>query len=219
MRAVFIGTNALSLATGQLLLAGDHEVVYIERDRERIATLAEELDCGFLHGDGTEPAVLRDAQPEHTDVLFCLLGSDQTNIIASLVGRSLGFPRVFTRIDKGEFQEICNELGLEDTVLTNRAVALHLLDALRGERSLEMSALIREDAAVFRFVASEADAVPVAELGLPRDTRIVCLYRDDRFTLPEQVHRLQAGDEVILIAGSDRLEELRERWAPPEHRD
>lgn len=218
MRAVFIGTNSLSLATGELLLASGHEVIFIERDRERIAALTEELDCGFLHGDGTEPAVLRDAAPENTDVLFCLLGSDQTNIIASLVGRSLGFRRVFTRIESAEFQEICNELGLEDTVLTHRAVALHLLDALRGETSLEMSPLIREDAAVLRFVAGEGDAVPLADLHLPRDTRIVCLYRHDRFTLPEQIEGLAAGDEVILVAARERVEEIRARWGVAEQR-
>ena len=214
MRLAFIGTNSLTLATAEMLLEADHEVVLIEKDKQRIEDLAERLDAGFLHGDGTEPETLRDAEPENTDVLFCLLDSDQTNIIASLVGRSLGFKRVVPRIADPQFQRICNELGLEDTVLPNRAVASHLVNLLRGEKSLEMSSLIRGDAEVFNFVVDEEDAVALDELRLPHDTRIICLYRDETFTLPERVSRLQEGDEVILVTHRERLGELKERWTP-----
>jgi trk system potassium uptake protein TrkA len=214
MRLAFIGTNSLTLTTAEMLLEADHEVVLIEKDKPRIEDLSERLDAGFLHGDGTEPEVLRDAEPENTDVLFCLLDSDQTNIIASLVGRSLGFRRVVPRIADPQFQRICNELGLQDTVLPNRAVASHLVDLLRGEKSLEMSSLIRGDAEVFSFVVRAADAVALDELRLPEDTRIICLYRDEAFTLPERVSRLREGDEVILVTHRDQLGELKERWTP-----
>ena len=30
------------------------------------------LEGGFLHGDGTRPAVLRELDPKGTDVLLCL---------------------------------------------------------------------------------------------------------------------------------------------------
>jgi trk system potassium uptake protein TrkA len=217
MRLAFIGTNSLSLTTAEMLLEAGHEVVLIERDKGRIEALSERLDAGFLLGDGTEPDVLRDAEPENTDVLFCLLESDQTNIIASLVGRSLGFTRVVPRVTGRQFQRICNELGLEDTVLPNRAVASHLVDMLHGEKSLEMSSLLRGDAEVFSFVAGERDAGDLEELALPEQTRIICLYRDDAFTLPEQVDGLREGDEVILVTHKDRLDELKERWAPQNH--
>jgi trk system potassium uptake protein TrkA len=214
MRLAFIGTNSLTLATAEMLLEADHEVILIEKDKKRIEDLSERLDAGFLHGDGTEPDVLRDVEPENTDVLFCLLDSDQTNIIASLVGRSLGFQRVVPRIANPQFQRICNELGLEDTVLPNRAVASHLVNLLRGEKSLEMSSLIRGDAEVFNFVVGKEDAIALDELRLPEDTRIICLYRDDQYTLPEEIAALETGDEVILVTHRDRLGELKERWAP-----
>jgi trk system potassium uptake protein TrkA len=214
MRLAFIGTNSLTLTTAEVLLEQGHEVILIERDSARIDALSERMDCGFLLGDGTEPDVLRDAEPENTDVLYCLLESDQTNIIASLVGRSLGFGRVVPRIANPQFQRICNELGLENTVLPNRAVASHLVDLLQGRKSLEMSSLIRGDAEVFSFVVHEDGAGDLATLSLPKSTRIICLYRDDRFTIPEQVSELKPGDEVILITHRDQLPELKDRWAP-----
>jgi len=93
MRVVFIGAGTLALTTARLLLKRGHDVVIIERDKSIALELPEQLDCGVLQGDGSKPAILREADPEHTDILFCLASSDQANIIAALVGRSLGFKR------------------------------------------------------------------------------------------------------------------------------
>ncbi len=212
MRLAFIGTSTLTLTTAEMLLEAGHEVVLIEKDKKRIEDLSEHLGAGFLHGDGTEPDVLRDAEPKDTDVLFCLLDSDQTNIIASLVGRSLGFQRVVPSIADPQFQRICNELGLENAVHPNKAVASHLVDLLHGEKSLEMSSLIRGDAEVFDFVVGEQDAGALEKLDLPPEARIVCFYRNDTFTLPEKISELQTGDEVILISHRHRLTELKKRF-------
>jgi len=213
MRAVFIGASALSVMTARYLLARGHEVVIIEKEKEVIDALAAELDCGFLHADGAKPAVLREADPEHTDVLFCLTGSDQANIISSLVGRSLGFGRVVTKINDPEFEHICIELGLEDTIIPARTVGRHLTEMFEGTNPLEISAMIKAEARVFSFVARDEDAKPIAELELPDETRIICVYRDQKFLLPGDDDRLKPGDEVVLITHSRNLPALAERWA------
>jgi len=215
MRAVFIGASALSVMTARFLLSRGHEVVVIEKDKEVIDALSAELDCGFLHADGSKPAVLREAGPEHTDVLFCLTGSDQANIISSLVGRSLGFGRVVTKINDPEFEHICIELGLEDTIIPARTVGRHLAEMFEGTNPLEISAMIKAEARVFSFVAREEDARPLAELDLPDKTRVICIYRDEKFLLPEDDDRLKPGDEVVLITHSRHLAALAERWATP----
>jgi trk system potassium uptake protein TrkA len=215
MRAVFIGASALSVMTARFLLARGHEVVIVEKEKEVIDTLTAELDCGFLHADGAKPAVLREADPEHTDVLFCLTGSDQANIISSLVGRSLGFGRVVTKINDSEFEHICIELGLEDTIIPARTVGRYLAEMFEGTNPLEISAMIKAEARVFSFVAREEDAKPISELDLPDSTRIICLYRDQKFLLPGDDDRLKPGDEVVLITHSRNLPALAERWSTP----
>lgn len=46
----------------------------------------------------------------------------RSTILASLVGRSLGFKRVVTKIEDIEFEHICKELGLEDVIVPSRTV-------------------------------------------------------------------------------------------------
>ena len=219
MRAVFIGASPLAVATTRYLLQRKHEVVIIEREKAVIDSLSPELDCGYLHGDGSRPAVLKECDPAHTSCLYCLTGSDQANIIASLVGRSLGFQRVVTKIEDPELEHICIELGLEDIIVPSRTMARHLTEIFDGLDPLEISAKIKGDARIFSFVLGKEDECPVSELGLPEETRIICVYRDDGLLLPEPETRLKVEDEIILITRLEHLPELVERWqsAKKEH--
>lgn len=219
MRTALIGSNSLTLSTAELLLAEGHNVIIIERDRDRIDALSERLDAGFVHGDGTLPDVLRDAEPENTDVLFCLMESDQTNILAGLIGRSLGFARVVPRVNDPQFQRIAAELGLEDAIMPNRAVAAHLNQMLSGGKSLELSSVIRGNAAIFSLTIEASEKGPIDSLNLPERTRTVCLYRDEKFYLPHEVKALKPGDEVILITSNQQLSELEQRFERSEDED
>jgi len=219
MRAAFIGSNSLTLSTAELLLEDGHAVIIIERDRERIDALSERLDAGFVHGDGTLPDVLRDAEPENTDVLFCLMESDQTNILAGLIGRSLGFTRVVPRVNDPQFQHIAAELGLEDSIMPNRAVATHLKQMLSGGKSLELSSAIRGDAAIFSLTVDDSEKGRIEELDLPDRTHVLCLYRNEEFYLADEVKALKPDDEVILITSHQQLAELEQRFASSEAGD
>ena len=212
MRAVFIGASSLAVMTAQFLLKRGHEVAMVERDKEKLSTLSGQLDCGFVHGDGSKPAILRETDPGKTDVLFCLTGSDRDNIIASLVGRSLGFRRVVTKIDDPEFEHICIELGLEDTIIPSRTIGRHLADLFEGQDPLELSTMIRDEARAFSFVAHDQDAVAIKDLKLPDECRIVCVYREGKFLMPDEDTKLKVDDEVVIITHRKNLPALEERW-------
>lgn len=214
MRAVFLGTSELSLHTAQLLIDGGHEVVLIESDRARIEEVSQAIDCGVLHGDGSKPAILREANPTGTDFLFCLTGSDRTNIIASLVGRSLGFRRVITAIEDPEFEAICAELGLEDVIIPTQTIGRYLADVTRGIDIIELSTVVKGEARFFAFYLDEDSIHHAAQLGLPAESRAICAYRDDAFLLIDEDTRLHRGDEIIVLTHSRNLPSLYQRWRP-----
>lgn len=212
MRVVFVGAGKLTVSAARTLLDHGHEVVVIESDKARIEELSKDLDCGFLHGDGSRPAILREAGPEHADFLLCLTGSDQANIIASLVGLSLGFRRVVTKIDDPELEHICAELGLENTIIPTRTISRFLSDMVEGRDILELTTMIKGDARFFSFVAAEEDEGEVKGLDLPKTARVVCYYRDRDFSIADEASSLKKGDEVIVLTHSENLPKLSERW-------
>jgi trk/ktr system potassium uptake protein len=213
MRVVFVGASEVAVATAQALARKGCEVVIVETDKERISELSEQLDCSFLHGDGSRPDVLREANPKATELLMCLTDSDQANVIASLVGRSLGFKRVVTSIRDAQYEGICRELGLEDTIIPSRTIGRHLEDlAAGGGGAAELSGAIKGEARLFGFVAGEDDAGAVAELKLPGEARVVCLYRDGAFALADAETKVRKGDEVVILTHSRNLPALEQRW-------
>jgi len=214
MRAVFIGAGELTVMTARQLHARGFEVVIIEADKSRIEDLSTDFDVGFIHGDGSKPAILREANPSATDFLFCLTGNDQHNIIASLVGRSLGYPRVVTRIEDPSYEHICIELGLEDVVVPDFTISRYLADMCQGHNPLELSAAIKGDARIFSFVVRDKDECAVSDLKMPEGSKVVFLYRNEELLLIDDSSSLKAEDEVVVICRSNVLPKLQERWNP-----
>lgn len=137
MRLAFIGATGLTVKTAHALIEEGHEVVIIERNEDRIKELSEQLDCAFLHGDGSKPDVLKEVDPTRTQILYCITNHDQTNIIASLIGKNLGIPRVVTMIEDEGFLPICEQLGLHDTIVPVRTISKHLAGLAKVEETEE----------------------------------------------------------------------------------
>jgi trk system potassium uptake protein TrkA len=217
MRLAFVGASQLTVMTARLLVERGHEVIVIESDKATIENLSGQLDCAFLHGDGSKPAVLREAGPKETDVLFCLTNNDQVNILAALIGRSLGFTRVVPSIEDPELMSICHELGLEHTIIPDQTISRYLADIAAGVDVLEMSTLIKGEARFFSFVATDRDAGLLEDLHLPEAARVICYYRDGEFILPDDQAKLRSGDEVVILTHAKHLAALHERWQPNVH--
>ncbi|MCU0786586.1 MAG: NAD-binding protein [Verrucomicrobia bacterium] len=207
------------METARALVKKGHEVIIIETDKAKIEDLSEEMDCSFLHGDGSRPDILREVNPEKTDILFCLTDSDQANLIASLLGRSLGFRRVVTSIRDEQFEGICQELGLKDTIIPSRTISRYLEDMVGGSKNVELSTVLKDEARIFTFTVSKEDAVAVNELKLPAQARVVCYYREDKFAHADEETTLRPGDEVVILTHSKHLGELEERWQPKQQQE
>jgi trk system potassium uptake protein TrkA len=214
MRTVFVGAGKVSIGTAKALIKKGHEVVIIETDKARIDEVSEEMDCSFLQGDGSQPNILREVNPAHTDFLFCFTDSDQANVISSLVGRSLGFKRVVTSIGDPQFEGICHELGLKDTIIPSRTISRYLEDMVGGGENVELSTVIKDEARFFTLIAKEEDAVTAKDLKLPADAKVICYYRDGKFSHADEETTFRIGDEVVILTHSKNMPALQERWEP-----
>jgi trk system potassium uptake protein TrkA len=214
MRTVFVGAGRVSIGTAKALIKKGHEVVIIETDKAKIDELSEEMDCSFLQGDGSQPNILREVNPGQTDILYCLTDSDQANVIASLVGRTLGFKRVVTGIADPQFEDICCELGLNDTIILSRTISRYLEDMVGGTENVQLSAVLKDEARFFTLTAKEEDTVAAKDLKLPAGAKVICYYRDGKFLHADEETTFRIGDEIVILTHSKNLPALQERWQP-----
>ncbi|MEZ4334758.1 MAG: TrkA family potassium uptake protein [Myxococcota bacterium] len=211
-RVTFVGASPLALQAVKSLGERGHDVVLIEVDPEVVERLSDELDCGLVTGDGSRPAVLQEIGPRQTDFLFCVSDRDETNILAALVGRSLGFGRVVPKVEDPDLEPLCNELGLDDVIVPDREVAYQLTDLVEGRESPALSTVVRSGLRFFGFRVATDVPSPKA-LDLPAGARPIARTRGERSILIDDETELQAGDHVVVIVEEDVLDSLRERFA------
>jgi trk system potassium uptake protein TrkA len=141
-----------------------------------------------------------------------LSDDDQDNIISSLVGATLGFGKVMTKISDPEFEHICAALGLEHTISADLTTARSLVDTVEGRNVVELSTVLRGDTRFFVFTVRAEDKGAPTDLSLPADTRILFVYRDGEVRMADEGFELQEGDDVVLLTKSMHLSNLQERW-------
>ena len=136
MRYVFAGAGHVAELTAKKLQEDGAEIVIIDHQRERIDELSKDLDVSFLEGDVTKPEVLDEADPNRTDILFCLTDCDQSNILCAVAGRALGYKRIIPSIANPKLAVLCRELDFDEFITPALAVANQLAE-LAGEQPVE----------------------------------------------------------------------------------
>lgn len=213
-RVTFVSASRLAIHTARILIQRGHEVVLIDENAEKIEALSDELDCGLVVGDGSRPAVLEELAPEKTDYLFCVTDRDESNVLAALVGRELGFTHVVPRVDDPELEPLCAKLGLDEVILPDREIALRLVDSVEGRSSPELATVMQPG---LRFLSFEVppDVGSLSDLELPDEARAIALNRHDRSCLVDTDTRLEKGDVLVVIAHEDVVDDLRRRFRRP----
>jgi trk system potassium uptake protein TrkA len=120
---------------------------------------------------------------------------------------------VVTKIDDPEFEHICVELGLADSLVPMHTVGRYLADLAEGQDIIELSDILRGDARIFSFTVSDVEANTIDALELPCSAQAICIYRNGNelnFAAPDTL--LTPGDEVVVLARAEGPKELHERF-------
>lgn len=212
MRIVIVGASRFGVATARELLDAGHEVVLIDKNADWLAELGGELDCGMVHGDGTLPSILRDAFGDHADALVLLTNEDDVNILAAVVGKSVGFERVVPQIIRHELLAVCQELKLDDLITPHATVAQSIVRSLEKHNDASVDLRARKGLSVLSYpIGGRHAGKTVGDLRLPAATRVVARTRGDTEDLVDDGTELQEGDHLLVAVADqalDRMDEL-----------
>lgn len=209
MRIVILGASRFGTAIAEALIEAEHEVVVIDRSRERLEALAERLDCGMLRGDGTMPSTLREAWRDDNDVFVAVTNASEDNILACLVARSVGFGRVIPQIVASELMKVCEELELNDAMNPHATVAQDVAEALEDRAELDHETTLTNQLALKRVhVPERMEGTALGELDLPEGVRAVAVIREAEEELAEDDIELKAGDHILMVTPRETIDEL-----------
>jgi trk system potassium uptake protein TrkA len=179
-----------------------HEVILINKSKEECIQLARELSATVVCGDGSDPAILKEAGAMGADAVLAITPNDQDNLVISqLASLQFGVPRTLALANDPDNAEIFKNLGVPAFSTT------HIVGSLIEQRaSLEQITNllpVAEGKVNVTEIALDA-GFPVAdkllkEIELPENALVAVVIRDNQPIVPRGATRLQAGDLVVLI--------------------
>jgi trk system potassium uptake protein TrkA len=218
MRVAIAGAGAVGRSVARELIGNGHRVLLIDKDP---ASLKPERvpDAEWLLADACELSSLEEAKLEACDVVIAATGDDKVNLVTSLLAKTeFAVPRTVARVNHPNNEWLFSEAwGVDVNVSTPR-----IMSAL-VEEAVTVGDIVR----LFTFRQGNANLVeltlpddspyigkPVGLIPWPDNTALVTILRDGQVYTPDGEQPIEAGDELLFVAGSESESELQDLLSP-----
>jgi trk system potassium uptake protein TrkA len=210
MRIVIVGAGKVGKHISASLASAGHDVVVLDVDRRVIADAIRSVDLpiDYVAADGCELSALQDHDLRSAQVVVAATGDDEDNLVVALLAKQeFGIPRVVARVNHPKNLWLFNETWGVDVAVSNP----HMLTAA-VEEAVTVGQLVRllslgSAGAIIQEVrlteAAPAVGANIASLGLPRESTVVAVIRDEQVIVPRGDTELAADDEVVLLTTGD----------------
>lgn len=208
MNIVVLGAGNVGRSIADMLCSSDHSVTVVDIDPERVSRINEELDVRAIQGSASQSSVLFQAGITSADICLAVTGSDEVNIVASSMAKSMGARRAVARVYSPVFRDLSTfdyqrHFGIDRMMSLEHLSALELARSIRGPGSIVVEQFARGELQVQEFLVGregKLTSCDVRQLGLPSTIRIGTIQREKRVWIVSADDRLQIGDRVTVFA-------------------
>ncbi len=204
---LIIGCGAIGFRLARELEAKRLFPTIIENDRKRAEWVSRHLSNSIvLHGDGTDPQLLREQMEEVADAVVVLLEDDEKALLAGLMAKQLGAKKVVVRCDKLDYAPIAHKMGIDALISPRRALANSILHFIRRGHISTATMLGDHEGEVLELDIpqkpenKEIITKPLKSLDFPKDALVGGVVRGDKVFIPDGDTILQPGDTLLVIA-------------------
>jgi len=216
---VVMGAGEVGRYLARSLTADGHEITLIDSDPAMQQRVEEQLDTGFVLGNGTHVPVLEAAGVKDCELFVATSSSDEANLAASLLAKKVGAPRTVVRVASSEdvtrYGRLYERTFAADLLLSTQLLATtRVLNHVLGFNTLEIEYLAG-GALQIRRTSIEAGSVlaeqRLADVSLPKDCLVLAFIADGRVTVPTGADRARVGDDVLVIGSSSAIDQVERR--------
>lgn len=206
-RVVLLGGDLIGQKLARLLRRRSVEVLVIERDRERAEEIAAALiGVDVVHGDATSIALYEDEELDRYDLFIATSRSDEINLVACLLAKRAGIPRVAATVQRMEYAPIYRELGVDIVVAQTSIAADEILRSTRGSETVRIESLDDELSEIIEYqvkLGAPIVGMSLREIRFPEAVQALALVRRTSHHLAADAPPIRPGDRVILFTPSD----------------
>ena len=203
IRVTIIGGGDVGLQVAERLEQQPSiELRIMERDPARGEMLAAHLSRTLvLNGDGTDLEFLESENVGQSDVLVCVIDNDERNLLASLLGRQLGVPKIVTRVGRLTNLRLFERVGIDVALSARGAAVASILHQITGGTSTLLAVLEHGEARVLELTVSQQfTAKQLKGIGTPVDAIVGAILRDGGAVVPRGDDRIEPGDRILVFS-------------------
>ena len=214
MYILLVGGGTLSYNLAKDLLLRSHEVLIVERDRERGEELSRLLGDVILRGDGCEATVLELAGAGRADTLIATTRADKDNLTACQIAKSrFRVPRTISTINDPRNEPLFEKLGVDVTISVTDIVLSNIEHQI-PERSVIPLLEIEESGAELVSIKIPPDSgiegKRLDEMQLPDGALITLVIgKNGAARVPAPDIILSEADNIIALSPENETEALR----------
>ncbi|MEM7154635.1 MAG: NAD-binding protein [Myxococcota bacterium] len=210
-RAVLIGGGDVGVQLANLFSTLVGDVRLIESSRARCEELARLVPkATVLHGDGTSLGFLREERVGLAEWVLSVTGSDEVNLMASLLTRELGVEHTFSLMHRPGYASVYQHLGIEGTTSAHEVMARTLRGLLPGRELVGAARLTGTDFDLLELRVPPLPR-PIAPRSLPLGAsgRVIGVVgNQEEVRLYEPGTRVSGGEHVVVAAPAARRREI-----------
>lgn len=200
-RILIVGAPGTLYHVCRTFLAKGHDITIVCNDHAGCKDLSHRLRVPVIEGDGSDPALLEEADIHGVDVALAVTERDQDNLAICLLAAEKDVPRVIAMVNDPENEEVFRKLGV-DAFSPVRIISglIEQRTALDAITNLVPAGEGKVNIAEIRL-PENAPAVgkPLSSLTLPDNALLATVLRGEKTIVPRGHTELLPGDRLILV--------------------
>lgn len=204
MRLILVGSGKLIYFLARQFASKGAHLTLITKDAAEATTLSRQFKATVLVGDGTDPALLRDAEAYRANALLALTTADQDNLAACQIAqKQFDVSQTLALVNDPDNQLIFEKLGVSIAFSATEIIANLIEQQLEQEDIKAVMPAAEGEVGVVEVALSDNSpsvGKTIKELVVSSQAQITCIIRNQYLTMPERWTRLQAGDRLVIVS-------------------
>ena len=213
-RVLILGGSEIGeMVAGRLAAQKLEDIKIIDIDPARCRQLSEDLPdlVSVACGDVRNSDFLLEEDIKSFQAVLSCTGNDEVNILACVVAKKMGVPRVIAQVENLEYIRLAEEMGVDSTINKKLITASRIFKFTLSDKVRSVRYMSGTDAEVLEYTAapdSKITKAPLKDIEFPHDAIIGGIIRGGESFIAVGHTRIEAYDRVAVFALPDAVKDV-----------
>lgn len=218
MKIIIIGCGKIGRSAIEALTYEGHDVLVIDNDPIVLNETTDMFDVMGVCGNAVDCDTLTEAVVKDADIVVAVTASDEMNMLACHLSRSLGAKHAIARIRNPEYNDqslgfLRQQLNLSMSLNPERLIAEEISNILQLPSAVKIERFSRRSIEMIEIVLPAGSGLDGLNLIKAREkyraNYLICtVQRNNQVFIPDGRFELRAGDRIGLVAEHNEILKL-----------